>query len=188
MGMRFYQHPFNSQIGEFLGFLFTLQDAKKLTSKERSLIEMTAGKVFSASGIPKGPDLNELSLAIFWQQLHVAKSKCIELHPELAYEVNNFHVAGIKFWNNPLNSQIIKFQTWLFDMVDANKMTWDERTEIILSANSVMQESGLLQKKTANHSVTKTLKEVLATLKNRCLELHPELADQIPDLGSEYSL
>jgi hypothetical protein len=88
--MKFHEHPLNKEIGDFQGWLLDQVMSKKITPEQNQIINRAARQPFIASGLPKGPDADPVSIAVFRQVLHVMKTKTIELCPQLADEVRSF--------------------------------------------------------------------------------------------------
>lgn len=88
--MKFHEHPLNTEISNFQAWLWTKVDEKRLTLDENAAIVRAGNVVFQQSGLPNGPELSDLTLAVFRQQLHVLKTKAVEICPSLADEVRNW--------------------------------------------------------------------------------------------------
>lgn len=88
--MKFHQHPLNTEISNFAAWLWEKVDEKRLTASERAEIIRAGNQVFQQSGLPKGPEVSDVTLAVFRQQLHVLKTKAVEICPSLAEEVRNW--------------------------------------------------------------------------------------------------
>ncbi len=88
--MKFHQHPLNTEISNFVAWLWEKVDEKRLTADDRAKIIRAGNEVFQQSGLPKGPEVSEVALAVFRQQLHVLKAKSVEICPSLADEVRNW--------------------------------------------------------------------------------------------------
>jgi hypothetical protein len=88
--MKFHQHPLNKEISDFVAWLSKKVDEGMLTQKTENTIIRAGNDVFHDSGLPKGPEVSDVSLAVFRHKLHVMKMLTIELVPASADEVRNW--------------------------------------------------------------------------------------------------
>jgi hypothetical protein len=88
--MKFDEHPLNREISEFQAYMFDKVDEGHLTPARKQQIMFKAMEPFDNSGLERGPDVSDLSLAIFRQVLHLMKKLMIEECPQLADEIRNF--------------------------------------------------------------------------------------------------
>ena len=86
---RFWQHPLNAQIRDFQAWLFDRVEEGKLRNHQRAGILKEAYQAYRKADIPRGPDADELTVAAFRQQLHILKSKTVEICPDLADAIRN---------------------------------------------------------------------------------------------------
>lgn len=68
----------------------------KLTYDQFQEIQRVGGEVYRASGLPRGPDVDAMTVAVFRQQLHVMKTKTAEYAPHLVDEIRNMSSSPLR--------------------------------------------------------------------------------------------
>jgi hypothetical protein len=87
--MKFWQHPLNRLVGDYAVYLYDKEESGQITTAESADIMRHGIAVVTQAGLPNGPEADEITLAVYRQQLHVRKKRLLELHPELGDEVRN---------------------------------------------------------------------------------------------------
>lgn len=91
---RFWQHPLAIQIEELREWIFAQSWEKNMPNWDQYVEILKAGYgVFLNTGLPRGPDVDDATVAAFHQQLHIMKSKLVECCPDLADSLRSF-LAG----------------------------------------------------------------------------------------------
>lgn len=92
--VKFWQHPFNQELSRFDAWLWEKLDAHQISREEMGDILRAGLTVFTASGLPDGPDLDPVSLGVFRQMLHASRQRLLQLHPELEDELRNLSAGS----------------------------------------------------------------------------------------------
>ena len=93
----FWTHPTSQAVQHFHDWLFHKHfDEGKLTYDQFQEVQRAGGEVYRASGLPRGPNVDAITAAVFRQQLHVMKTKTAEYAPHLADEIRNLSSGPLR--------------------------------------------------------------------------------------------
>jgi len=166
--VKFWEHPLNAEISNFLAWLVGKVDVRRLTHEQESIILRAGKKVFEDAGLSKGPDATPDVIAVFRHRLHVMKTKTMELCPQLTQTVKNF--------DDPDNQQVLSFQHWITEQVLAGVITDEFSLQIERAGDAAFEAAGGYS---AHADMPRTFRSQLQAMQNAVVEIRPDLAEEV---------
>ena len=111
--MKFWRTELNRKYGELAGWIGSLVEEGHLSRAQESAITRATLDIFAASGLPPGPDADEMSAVVFRHMYHTMKRMAGEVCPHLMEEIRHYPERDCPFMAHPAYAEVDQFRRWL---------------------------------------------------------------------------